>query len=102
MCIRDRAQYVGPINDHFNPKDPDYDTINDPEEFRFHQAYLAYSGYDSTAQFGSQETLLRILAHLAKLPAAKRQEVIFGPYPSGGATIVVTDSEGRVHRGRTR
>jgi hypothetical protein len=53
-----QAQYVGPINDHFSPKDPEYDTINDPEEFRFHQVYLAYSGYDSTAQFGSQEILL--------------------------------------------
>ncbi len=52
--------------------------------------------------FGSQDALLHILAHLAKLPKAKREEVVFGPYPPGGATIVVTDAEGRTYRGRTR
>lgn len=50
-----QAQYVGPINSHFSPKDPTYDTVADPENFRFHQAYLAYTGYDSHARFGSQE-----------------------------------------------
>lgn len=35
-----QAQYVGPINDRFDPKDPAYDTVADPEAFRFHQAYL--------------------------------------------------------------
>lgn len=53
-----QAQYVGPINHHYNPEDPAYDTIADPEAFRFHQAYLAYAGYDSRAQLGSQEILL--------------------------------------------
>ncbi len=53
-----QAQYVGPINDHFNPEDPSYDTVADPENFRFHQAYLGYAGYDSQARLGSQEILL--------------------------------------------
>ncbi len=53
-----QAQYVGPINRHYSPEDPTYDTIADPEAFRFHQAYLAYSGYDSEGRFGSQEILL--------------------------------------------
>jgi hypothetical protein len=35
-----------------------YDPIGDPENFRFHQAYLAYTGYDSVGRFGSQEILL--------------------------------------------
>lgn len=54
------------------------------------------------APFASQDALLHILAHLAKLPKAKRQEVVFGPYPPAGATIVVTDAEGRTYRARTR
>lgn len=53
-----QAQYVGPINDHYAPRDPTYDTIADPEAFRFHQAYLAYAGYDSEGRLGSQEILL--------------------------------------------
>jgi hypothetical protein len=53
-----QAQYVGPIGDHYSPEDPDYDVITDPEEFRFHQAYLGYTGYDSRAQFGAQEIIL--------------------------------------------
>ena len=54
------------------------------------------------APFGSQDALLSILARLAQLPKAKRQEVVFGPYPPGGATIVVTDAENRTYRGHTR
>lgn len=50
-----QAQYVGPINDHFSPEGQGYDTVADPESFRFHQAYLAYTGYDSQARVGAQE-----------------------------------------------
>ena len=53
-----QAQYVGPINDHYAPEDPTYDTVADPEKFRFHQAYLAYTGYDSHVRAGSQEIVL--------------------------------------------
>lgn len=53
-----QAQYVGPINDHYSPENPNYDTVADPESFRFHQAYLAYSGYDSVGRAGSQEIIL--------------------------------------------
>jgi hypothetical protein len=56
-----QAQYVGPINDHYrhqNGGNTDYDSIADPESFRFHQAYLAYTGYDSHVRAGSQEILL--------------------------------------------
>ena len=55
---RVQAQYVGPITDHHSPKDPAYDEINDPEAFRLHQAYLAYTGYDSHARVGPQEIIL--------------------------------------------
>jgi hypothetical protein len=56
-----QAQYVGPINDHYSYQgggNPEYDPISDPEAFRLHQAYLAYTGYDSHARIGSQEILL--------------------------------------------
>lgn len=53
-----QAQYVGPINDHYSPENPNYDTVADPESFRFHQAYLSYAGYDSAVRFGAQEILL--------------------------------------------
>ena len=53
-----QAQYVGPINDHYAPENDNYDTVADPEAFRFHQAYLSYVGYDSTAKFGAQEIIL--------------------------------------------
>lgn len=50
-----QAQHVGPINQHYAPEDPGYDPVPDPENFRFHQAYLGYSGYDTVARFGAQE-----------------------------------------------
>lgn len=56
-----QAQYVGPINDHYSYPgggNPNYDVVNDPEAFRIHQAYLAYTGYDSHARIGPQEILL--------------------------------------------
>ncbi len=55
-----QAQYVGPLNDHYSyPGRPNgYDPVSDPENFRFHQAYLAYTGYDSVGRLGSQEILL--------------------------------------------
>lgn len=53
-----QAQYVGPINDHYSPEGAGYDTVMDPEEFRFQQAYLDYRGYDSLVRAGSQEILL--------------------------------------------
>lgn len=53
-----QAQYVGPINDHYSPRDGAYDTVADPEAFRFHQLYLAYTGYDSVGRIGSQEIIL--------------------------------------------
>jgi len=55
---RVQAQYVGPVNDHYGPGNPDYDAVADPEAFRLHQAYLAYTGYDSKAIVGSQEIIL--------------------------------------------
>lgn len=55
---RIQAQYVGPVNDHYGPGNPDYDAVADPEAFRLHQAYLAYTGYDSKAIVGSQEIIL--------------------------------------------
>ncbi|WP_372795460.1 hypothetical protein [Pontiella sp.] len=53
-----QGQYVGPVNDHFAPDDPAYDTVNDPEAFRLHQAYLSYTGYDTHARIGAQEIIL--------------------------------------------
>lgn len=56
-----QAQYVGPINDHYSYPgggNPNYDPVNDREAFRLHQAYLAYTGYDSHARIGPQEILL--------------------------------------------
>ncbi|MCF7818221.1 MAG: alginate export family protein [Kiritimatiellales bacterium] len=53
-----QAQYVGPINDHYSYPgggNPNYDVVADPEKFRFQQAYLAYTGYDSHARIGAQE-----------------------------------------------
>ncbi len=55
---RIQAQYVGPINDHYSPGNPNYDVVDDPEAFRLHQAYLAYTGYDSKAIVGAQEIIL--------------------------------------------
>ncbi len=52
------GQYVGPINDHFGPRDGAYDTVADPEAFRLHEAYLAYTGYDTHARIGAQEIIL--------------------------------------------
>jgi hypothetical protein len=53
-----QAQYVGPLTDKHAPKDPAYDTVADPEAFRFHQLYLAWSGYDTRAVAGAQEIIL--------------------------------------------
>lgn len=53
-----QAQYVGPLNDRYSPEDLRYDPIGDPENFRMHQAYLAYTGYDSHARLGAQEIIL--------------------------------------------
>lgn len=53
-----QAQYVGPINDHYFPEGTGYDTVMDPEKFRFQQAYLDYRGYDSHVRAGTQEILL--------------------------------------------
>ncbi|MDF7809302.1 alginate export family protein [Pontiellaceae bacterium B12219] len=53
-----QAQYVGPLNDTYGPENPNYDPIPDPEAFRFQQAYLAYSGYDSIGKIGAQEIIL--------------------------------------------
>jgi hypothetical protein len=56
-----QAQYVGPINDHYSYPgggNPNYDVVADPENFRFHQAYLAYTGHDSHVRAGSQEIIL--------------------------------------------
>lgn len=53
-----QAQYVGPLNSHYAPRDPNYETIMDPEAFRMHQAYLAYTGYDSNVRIGAQEIIL--------------------------------------------
>ncbi len=58
---RVQAQYVGPVNDHYSYPgggNPNYDVVADPEAFRLHQAYLAYSGYDSKAIVGAQEIIL--------------------------------------------
>ena len=59
--FRIQAQYVGPINDHYRYPgggNPNYDVVADPEAFRLHQVYLAYTGYDSKAIIGSQEIIL--------------------------------------------
>ena len=59
--FRIQAQYVGPISDHYRYTaggNPNYDVIADPEAFRLHQAYLAYTGYDSRARIGPQEIIL--------------------------------------------
>ena len=56
-----QAQYVGPINDHYshqNGGNANYDPVADPEAFRIHQAYLAYTGYDTHGRLGAQEILL--------------------------------------------
>lgn len=53
-----QMQYVGPISDKHAPKDQNYDTVPDPEKFRFHQLYLTYKGYDTVAKIGAQEILL--------------------------------------------
>jgi hypothetical protein len=56
-----QAQYVGPINDHYSHQfggNVDYDTVADPEKFRLHQGYLAYSGYNSDIRLGAQEIIL--------------------------------------------
>ena len=58
---RVQAQYVGPINDHYSYPgggNPNYDTVADPEAFRLHQAYLAYTGYDTHGRVGPQEIIL--------------------------------------------
>lgn len=52
------GQYVGPINDKYSPRDPAYDTVADPEAFRLHEVYLAYTGYDTHVRVGSQEIIL--------------------------------------------
>lgn len=59
--LRVQAQYVGPVNDHYSYPgggNPGYDVVADPEAFRIHQAYLAYTGYDSKAILGAQEIIL--------------------------------------------
>ena len=59
--FRIQAQYVGPVNDHYRYPgggNPNYDVVADPEAFRLHQVYLAYTGYDSKAIIGSQEIIL--------------------------------------------
>ncbi|MDF7801468.1 hypothetical protein P4C99_18470 [Pontiellaceae bacterium B1224] len=53
-----QAQYVGPLNNHYNPRNANYDTIMDPEAFRMQQAYLDYTGYDTLARVGAQEIIL--------------------------------------------
>jgi hypothetical protein len=53
-----QAQYVGPLNNHYNPRNPNYDTIPDPEAFRMQQAYLSYTGYDTLVKVGAQEIIL--------------------------------------------
>jgi hypothetical protein len=53
-----QAQYVGPIVDQYAPEDSNYDTVADPEAFRFHQLYLAYNNYNTLGKIGSQEILL--------------------------------------------
>ncbi len=55
---RVQAQYVGPLAGRYGPGDAGYDTIADPEAFRMHQAYLAYTGYDSHGRIGPQEIIL--------------------------------------------
>ncbi len=53
-----QGQYVGPINDHYSPRDPAYDTVADPEAFRLHEVYLDYTGYDTLGRIGAQEIIL--------------------------------------------
>ncbi|MDF7824909.1 hypothetical protein P4B35_12875 [Pontiellaceae bacterium B12227] len=53
-----QAQYVGPLSDTYNPRNPNYDTVADPEAFRMHQAYLGWTGYDTHARIGAQEIIL--------------------------------------------
>ncbi len=58
---RIQAQYIGPINDHYSYPgggNPNYDVVADPEDFRLHQAYLAYTGYDTHGRIGPQEIIL--------------------------------------------
>ena len=55
-----QAQYVGSLVDNYSSSKPpvDYDVVADPEAFRFHQAYLGWTGYDTKARIGSQEIIL--------------------------------------------
>lgn len=53
-----QAQYVGPLTDKHAPASAGYDTINDPEIFRFQQLYVGWAGYDTKARIGAQEILL--------------------------------------------
>ncbi|MEN8254036.1 MAG: hypothetical protein ABFR33_01065 [Verrucomicrobiota bacterium] len=53
-----QGQYVAPITDHYAPESAGYDVVADPENFRLHQVYMAYTGYDSHARIGSQEIIL--------------------------------------------
>ena len=53
-----QAQYVGPLVDNYSPENAAYDTVADPEAFRFHQLYLGWAGYDTKARIGAQEILL--------------------------------------------
>jgi hypothetical protein len=58
---RIQAQYVGPINDHYSYPgggNGNYDVVADPENFRLHQAYLGYTGFDSKVKVGAQEIIL--------------------------------------------
>jgi hypothetical protein len=53
-----QLQYVWPLNDHYRPRNADYDIVADPEKARWQQLYLAYKGYDTVARVGSQEIIL--------------------------------------------
>jgi hypothetical protein len=53
-----QLQYVWPLNDHYRPRNGDYDVVADPEKARWQQLYLAYKGYDTVARVGSQEIIL--------------------------------------------
>ena len=49
---------MGPLVDNYSPENTAYDTVADPEAFRFHQLYLGWAGYDTKARVGAQEILL--------------------------------------------
>jgi len=53
-----QGQYVAPISDHYAPESAGYDTVADPENFRLHQVYLAYTSDEWYARVGSQEIIL--------------------------------------------